>query len=223
MIRAFGVSKRYKKIQALSSAGLEVRKGEALALWGPNGAGKTTLIRCLLGIIRFEGTVEIAGIDVKRHGRAARALIGYVPQEIRLHQDQTVWETLSFYARLRGVSRQRVERLLNEWELSASRHQMAQNLSGGMKQKMALIIALLSDPPILFLDEPTSNLDAHTRREFNLVLGRLKAAGKTLVFCTHRASEVRKSADRVLVLEGGVIKAQGAPESVRHHLARRMP
>ncbi len=221
LIRAFGVSKRYKKVQALSSVGIEVRRGEAVALWGPNGAGKTTLIRCLLGIIRFEGSVEIGGFDVKRRGRDARALIGYVPQEIRLHQDQTVWETLTFYAQLRGVSRERVEKLLNEWDLSASRHQMAQNLSGGMKQKLALIIALLSDPPLLFLDEPTSNLDAHTRREFNLVLDRLKGAGKTLVFCTHRASEVRKSADRVIVLEGGVIKAQGTPESVRHHLARR--
>lgn len=221
MIRAFGVSKRYKNVQALSSAGLEIHKGEAVALWGPNGAGKTTLIRCLLGIVRFEGTAEIAGLDVKRRGRDTRALIGYVPQEIRLHQDQTVWETLTFYARLRGVSRERMERLLNEWDLSASRHQMAQNLSGGMKQKLALIIALLSDPPILFLDEPTSNLDAHTRREFGLVLGRLKAAGKTLLFCTHRASEVRKNADRVIVLEAGVIRAQGTPESVRHHLARR--
>lgn len=221
LIRAKGVSKRYKKVQALSSVDLDVRRGEAVALWGPNGAGKTTLLRCLLGIVRFEGSAEVAGFDVKRRGRDARALIGYVPQEIRLHHDQTVWETVMFYAELRRVPRERVEKLLNEWALSASRHQMAQNLSGGMKQKLALIIALLSDPPLLFLDEPTSNLDAHTRREFNLVLDRLKQAGKTLVFCTHRASEVRKSADRVIILEGGVIKAHGRPESVRAYLARR--
>lgn len=221
LIRVRKISKRYQKVQALSSVDLEVRAGESVALWGPNGAGKTTLLRCLLGIIHFEGSVEVAGIDVKRHGRDTRSLIGYVPQEIRLHHDQTVWETVSFFARLRGVQRERVEKLLNEWELSASRHQMAQNLSGGMKQKLALIIALLSNPPILFLDEPTSNLDAHTRREFNHALDRLKAAGKTLVFCTHRASEVRKSADRVIVLEGGVIKAQGRPESVRSYLVRR--
>jgi len=223
LIRARGVSKRYKKVQALSSVDFEVRRGEAVALWGPNGAGKTTLLRCFLGIVRFEGSVEVGGFDVKHRGRDARSLIGYIPQEIRLHQDQSVWETVSFYARLRGVLRERVEKLLNEWELSASRHQMVQNLSGGMKQKLALIIALLSDPPLLFLDEPTSNLDAHTRREFNRVLDQLKAAGKTLVFCTHRASEVRKSADRVIILEGGVIKAEGRPESVRPYLARRMP
>ncbi|MBI2095922.1 MAG: nitrous oxide reductase family maturation protein NosD [Candidatus Omnitrophica bacterium] len=223
LIRARGVSKRYKKVQALSSVDIEVRRGEAVALWGPNGAGKTTLLRCLLGIVRFEGSAEVAGFDVKRRGRDARALIGYVPQEIRLHQDQTVWETVSFYARLRDVSRERVETLLNEWELSASRREMTQNLSGGMKQKLALIIALLSDPPLLFLDEPTSNLDAHTRREFHRGLERLKAAGKTLVFCTHRAVEVQKSADRVIVLEGGVLKAEGRPESVGAYLARRMP
>jgi nitrous oxidase accessory protein len=221
LIRARGVSKRYKKVQALSNVDFEVRRGEAVALWGPNGAGKTTLLRCLLGIIRFEGSAEVEGFDVKRRGRDARSLVGYVPQEIRLHQDQTVWETVSFYARLRGVPRERVEKLLNEWDLPASRHQMVQNLSGGMKQKLALIIALLSDPPLLFLDEPTSSLDARTRHEFNLVLDRLKGAGKTLVFCTHRASEVRKTADRVIVLDGGVIKAEGRPESVRPHLSRR--
>lgn len=223
LIQGRGISKRYKKVQALSSVDIEVHRGEAVALWGPNGAGKTTLLRSLLGIIPFEGSAQVAGFDVKRNGRDARASIGYVPQEIRLHQDQTVWETLTFYAELRGVPRDRAEKLLNEWELSASRHQMAQNLSGGMKQKLALIIALLSDPPLLFLDEPTSNLDAHTRREFNSVLERLKAAGKTLVFCTHRASEVRKSADRVLVLEAGVAKAEGSPASVRSYLVRRRP
>ncbi len=222
LISARKVSKRYKRVQALSCVDLEVCRGEAVALWGPNGAGKTTLLKCFLGIVQFEGSIAVAGFDVKTRGCDARALIGYVPQEIRLHQDQSVWETVSFYARLRGVPRERVEVLLNEWGLSVSRHQMAQNLSGGMKQKLALIIALLSDPPLLFLDEPTSNLDAHTRREFNLVLDRLKTAGKTLVFCTHRASEVRKSADRVIVLEGGVIKAQGVPESVRHYLAKRV-
>lgn len=216
-----GVSKRYKKVQALSSVDLEVRQGEAVALWGPNGAGKTTLLRCLLGIVQFEGTIEVNGFDVKRKGREVRALIGYIPQEIRLHQDQSVWETVFFYAQLRGVSRERVEKLLKEWDLSASRHQMAQNLSGGMKQKLALIIALLSDPPLFFLDEPTSNLDAHTRREFNLAVSRLKSANKTLVFCTHRASEVRKNADRVIILEHGVIKTEGRPESVRPYLARR--
>ena len=158
LIQARGISKRYKKVQALSSVDFEVRRGEAVALWGPNGAGKTTLLRSLLGIIPFEGNALVAGFDVKRRGRDARALIGYVPQEIRLHQDQTVWETLIFYARLRGVGRDRVEKLLNEWELSASRHQMAQNLSGGMKQKLALIIALLSDPPLLFLEHHSISL-----------------------------------------------------------------
>ncbi len=223
LIRVCGVSKRYHKVQALSSVDAEVRQGEAVALWGSNGAGKTTFLKCLLGIIRFEGSVKIAGLDVKRRGRDTRSLVGYVPQEIRLHQDQSVWETLIFYARLRGVPSARVEKLLNEWGLSASRHQMAQDLSGGMKQKLALIIALLSDPPLLFLDEPTSSLDAHTRREFTLVLERLKAAGKTLLFCTHRASEVRKNADRVIVLENGVVKAEGTPEAVQSYLARRMP
>ena len=206
VIRIQGVSKRYKKVRALSNVDLEVRRGEAVALWGPNGAGKTTLLKCILGIVRFEGSIQVAGFDVKRRGRETRSLIGYVPQEIRLHQDQTVWETVSFYARLRGVARERVERLLSEWGLAVSRNQMAQNLSGGMKQKLALIIALLADPPILLLDEPTSNLDEDARGEFSRILGLLKFSGKTLLFCTHMASELKESADRVIYLEGGMVR-----------------
>lgn len=185
-----------------------------MALWGPNGAGKTTLLRCLLGVIAFDGEARVAGFDVKKQGRDSRRRIGYVPQEIRLHQDQTVWETVSFYARLRDVPRERVERLITEWGLGPARHQMAQNLSGGMKQKLALIIALLSDPPILFFDEPTANLDIRARGEFAAILAALKAAGKTLLFCTHRVSEMRRLADRVVVLESGIKKYDGPPRQM---------
>ena len=206
-----GLFKRYKKVAALSNLDLEVRRGEALAIWGPNGAGKTTLLRSMLGIISFEGNIRISGLDVKKDGKKVRALIGYVPQEVRLHLDQTVLETVGFYAALRGVGKARVEFLIEEWGLSSSKKQYAQNLSGGMKQKLALIIALLSDPPVLFLDEPTSNLDQGTRQDFGLVLEKLKKSGKTLIFCSHRISEIQNVADRVIVLEAGIKKADGNP------------
>ena len=213
VIRVQNLTKRFKKVTALCDVDLEIRRGEVVTLWGPNGAGKTTLLRCLLGILPFEGRAQVMGWDVKTDGKEVRRRIGYVPQEIRLHLDQTVWETVSFYARLRGVPADRAEKLIAEWGLDPAKKQLAQNLSGGMKQKLSVAIALLSDPPILFLDEPMSNLDADTRNEFEDSLQRLKKAGKTLLFCSHRYSEVRKIADRVVVLESGIKKSDGNADS----------
>lgn len=215
MIKVRNVTKQFQKVTALSRVNLEVRPGEAVALWGPNGAGKTTLLKCLLGIISFGGDIEVMGRDVRRQGKEVRRLIGYVPQEIRWHWDQTVWETVIFYARLRHVSRERVEKLIVDWGLFEAKKKLAQNLSGGMKQKLALVIALLSDPPVLFLDEPTSSLDVGTRTEFDTALERLKKAGKTFLFCTHRFSEVRRIADRLVVLESGLKKVDAKPDEVK--------
>jgi ABC-type multidrug transport system ATPase subunit len=144
--------------------------------------------------------------------------LGYVPQEVRLHVDQSVRDTVRFYAGLRRVAPERVEQLLRDWGLEDFQRRPVGQLSGGMRQKLALVVAMLSDPPVLLLDEPTSNLDARTRREFGELLGRLKAAGKTLLFCTHRPSEVWKLADRVLVMERGRKVAEGPPEEVCEHL-----
>jgi ABC-type multidrug transport system ATPase subunit len=141
-----------------------------------------------------------------------------VPQDVRLHADQSVRDTVRFYARLRRVGPERVDALLRDWGLYDFQRRSVSQLSGGMRQKLALVVALLSDPPVLLLDEPTSNLDARTRREFGELLERLKAAGKTLVFCTHRPSEVWKLADRVIVLEQGRKVAEGPPEQIREHL-----
>ena len=167
----------------------------------------------------FEGSVQVHGFDVKTQGKDVRFTIGYVPQEIRLHLDQTVWETASFYARLKRVSTSRVSKLISEWGLDESKKKPVQNLSGGMKQKLVLVIALLSDPPILFFDEPTSNLDIGARNEFNAALERLKQDGKTLIFCSHRFSEIRKIADRVLVLEAGKNRMDEVPEKIGNQLS----
>ncbi len=205
LLRIKGLTKRFGDVRVLDGMDLEIRQGEVVALWGPNGAGKTTLLRCLLGLLPFQGEARVMDLDVQSQGKEARRYIGYVPQEIRLHADQSVWETVSFFARLRGVSLARARGLLAEWGLQEGgvRDRHVQYLSGGMKQKLALVLALLSDPPVLFLDEPMSNLDLAARREFGRSLERLKAAGKTLLFCSHRHSEVRKIADRVIVLEAG--------------------
>jgi nitrous oxidase accessory protein len=213
-----GLRKRFAKVRAVDDLHFEVGPGETVALWGPNGAGKTTILRCVLGLLPCEGTSHVLGHACGPRGRASRQHLGYVPQEVRLHADQTVQETVRFHARLRRVASLRVDRLIDDWGLREVDRRPVRHLSGGMKQKLALVIALLADPPVLLLDEPTSNLDAQARREFSDLLERLKAAGKTLLFCTHRPSEVWRLADRVIVLERGRKIAEGPPERVRQHL-----
>jgi nitrous oxidase accessory protein len=220
-ISVCALTRRFAKVVAVDNLSFDVQPGETIALWGPNGAGKTTVLRCLLGLLSFQGTAQVLGHPCGPRGRASRRQLGYVPQEVRLHADQTVRETVRFYARLRRVTSDRVDRLLEEWGLGDVDRRTVRNLSGGMKQKLALVIALLADPPVLLLDEPTSNLDARSRREFSVLLERLKASGKTLLFCTHQASEVWRLADRVIVLEAGRAIAQGPPEKVRQHLVER--
>lgn len=203
VVRVSDLTCRFGAVRAVDSVSFVVREGETVALWGANGAGKTTILRCLLGLLRFEGAVEVLGHSVAERSLAVRQRVGYVPQLIHLHLDQSVVETVNFYARLRGVSGGRVAQLLKEWDLEAHAAKPVQALSGGLKQKLALVLALLSDPPILLLDEPTAHLDVGTRAEWLELLRRLKAKGKTLVFCTHQFTEVRALADRVIVLEHG--------------------
>ena len=214
-INVNGLSKRFGRVEALKEVSFSVPQGETVVLWGSNGAGKTTILRCLLGVLAFDGALQVSGFDVSTQGKQVRSHIGYVPQEIRLHQDQSVWETVSFYARLRRIKTDRAKELLREWDLSSAQKQSVNHLSGGMKQKLALIIALLSDPPILFLDESTSHLDLKTRHEFVSQLSKLQKSGKTILLCSHRLSEVCKLADRVIVLEQGRKLKEGRSEEIR--------
>jgi nitrous oxidase accessory protein len=213
------LTKRFGKQTAVDRLSFTAQPGQTVALWGPNGAGKTTVLRCLLGLYPFEGSLSVMGHSCGPSGCASRRALGYVPQEVRLHADDTVRDTVCFYARLRGASTERGEKLIVGWGLGDVVHRPVRHLSGGMKQKLALVVALLADPPVLLLDEPTSNLDASARRDFAELLLRLKAAGKTLLFCTHRPSEVWALADHVVVLERGRKVAEGPPEEVRRHLS----
>jgi len=203
MIEAQGIAKRFGRVTAVDDVSFRLDRGQAMALWGSNGAGKTTLIRCLLGVIRFRGRASIAGLDVMRHGRRTRSLVGYVPQELAFHDDARLGPSILFFANLRRVDRRTAVDSLAKVGLQGHERKRVRDLSGGMKQRLALAIALLSDPPVIILDEPTSNLDAAGRGEVMQTLQRLKHEGKTLLFASHRPDEVITLADRVIVMERG--------------------
>lgn len=215
--------KRFGRMTAVDHLTLALRPGETVVLWGPNGAGKTTVLRCVLGVVPYDGTITVRGHDVCRDGKAARRLMGYVPQEIRLPEHQTVSETVTFIARLRRVSPAAALAGLGRWGLDGLAAQRVQTLSGGMKQRLAVALALISDPPVLLLDEPTSHLDLAARRELLEQLKQLAAQGKTLLICSHHATEAWRLADRVVVLEHGRVVAQDAPARLGAYLNGEAP
>ncbi len=197
------VHKRYGKFVALSGISFEVQAGEAIALWGANGAGKTTLIKAMLGLVSFDGQIHVCGRDARREGKAARRNIGYVPQDVTLY-DMSVTATLSFFAQLKRAPAARVNALLADLGLSEHAAKPVPALSGGLRQRLALAIALLDNPPVLLLDEPTANLDAQAQRDYLALLSQLcHAQGKSIIFASHRLEEVEMLAARVLVLEQG--------------------
>ncbi len=213
------VTKRYKKVTALNDVTFALAPGAALALWGANGAGKTTLLKAILGLIDFGGQITVGGHDVRRQGKLARHLIGYVPQEFAFY-DLGVLETLHFYARLKKANPARIPTLLERLGLSAHATKRVGALSGGLRQRLALAVALLDDPPLLMLDEPLANLDARARREYQMLLSALRKEGKTLLFASHRIEEVETLADQVLVLQEGRLQEIITPEALRtRHLA----
>lgn len=214
VIEVQNLTKRFGSVTAVDDVSFTVEKGEAVALWGANGAGKTTALRCVLGVIPYEGDIRLAGHDVRYDGKAARRAVGFVPQELTFHDDMSVMETLQFYASLKKATADPIEELLQQLALAEHVDKRVQELSGGLKQRLALAIALLADPPVLVLDEPTSNLDTQARDDFLNLLSALKKAGKTLIFSSHRLSEVVGLADRVLILEGGRLAADCRPDQL---------
>lgn len=193
-------------VEALSGVSLEVREGEILALLGPNGAGKTTLISTVCGLTEPSGgAVRVAGHDIQRDFRAARALIGLVPQEIALEPFQWVWDGVRFSRGLFGLPRDdaHLESVLRQLSLWEKRAAQTRELSGGMKRRVMIAKALAHEPRVLFLDEPTAGVDVELRRGMWEVVERLKAEGVTIILTTHYLEEAEALADRVGVVNRG--------------------
>jgi ABC-type multidrug transport system ATPase subunit len=203
MIHFSHLTKRFGKFTAVDDLSFSVAPQQALALWGPNGAGKTTAIKCLIGLLRYDGQILVDGQDAHKQGKAVRRRLGYVPQELAFYYDMTALDTAQFYARLKQAPAGRASEVLAQVGLEAHGQKPVGALSGGMKQRLALGLALLADPPVLVLDEPTSNLDAAGRDQFLDLLAGVRSAGKTILFTSHRIEEISALADQVLVMEHG--------------------
>jgi ABC-2 type transport system ATP-binding protein len=193
---------------ALKSTSLQIRRGEIFGMLGPNGAGKTTLINIVCGIVNATaGTVTVDGHDIAKNPRAARSLIGLVPQELTTDAFETVWDTTTFSRGLFGKPRDpaRVESVLKSLSLWDKKQEKIMTLSGGMKRRVMIAKALAHDPKILFLDEPTAGVDVELRQDMWNVVRGLRDSGVTIILTTHYIDEAEEMVDRIAVINHGEI------------------
>ena len=203
IVDAVNVTKQYGDFKALDNLSLQVERGGVWALLGPNGAGKTTFLKCLLGLKEFSGEIKIDGYNIKNDPKKAKNQIGYVPQHPSLYNEMTVQESLRYFGDMRDVKRSRLRELLEFVGLELWARQPVGALSGGMQQRLMLAIALLSDPPILLLDEPTANLDVNRQVEFRNLISLLVKEGKTVILTTHLLGDVDHIAEKIMLLNKG--------------------
>jgi len=211
--------KRFGDFTAVDQIGFDVHRGEIFGLLGPNGAGKTTTFRMLCGLLSPSGgELRVAGTDVRRTPAAARERLGYVAQKFSLYGPLSVTENLEFFASaygLRGARRrQRIDWAIREFELADQARSTSALLPGGFKQRLAMAAALLHEPEILFLDEPTSGADPHARRVFWRRITALSQQGVTIIVTTHFMQEA-EYCDRVAIMDSGRVLAQGSPGEIR--------
>ena len=217
MVSLEGMSRSYGGLVAVDGLSLEVRRGEMFGLIGPDGAGKTTTLRVLLGILRPDsGRVETCGLDPARERRQLSRRVGYLSQRFSLYGDLTVDENVAFFAEIHDVRgwRGRRDELLELVRLTPFRDRLAERLSGGMKQKLALACTLIHTPELLILDEPTTGVDPVSRRDFWKLLARLQREGLTILLTTPYLDEAERCG-RVALLDRGRLLTLDTPEALR--------
>jgi len=214
------LTKIYGEIIAVNHINFRVEKGENFGFLGPNGAGKTTTIRILTGVIRPDsGTATIMGHNILEDCLKAKQIISVVPEMANAYIDLTAWQNLMLIGELYGVSKietqERARHLLKELGLYERRNQLARGFSKGMKQKLILCIALLTEPQILFLDEPTAGLDVESARLIRGIIGQRNKNGTTVFLSTHNMEEANQLCDRIAIINHGKIAAIDSPEKLR--------
>jgi len=223
MIVIENLSKVYGKVKALDDLNLEVYPGEIFGFLGPNGAGKTTTIRILTTLTKpTSGRVRIDGFDVVSHPSEVKKKFGVVQQHLSLDRELTAWEVMELHARLHDLKpperRRRIEQMLDYVGLGDQAHRTVEELSGGMKRRLMIARALLHEPKLIFLDEPTVGLDAQTRRRLWELIRRLNADGATIFLTTHYIEEAEALCHRVGIIHLGKLIALGRPSDLRRRL-----
>ncbi|MFI6571280.1 ATP-binding cassette domain-containing protein [Nocardia fluminea] len=226
-VRTRGLGKSYGDFTAVGSVDLGIEAGSVFAMLGPNGAGKTTTVRMLATLLRPDrGSAEIFGYDVVREATAVRSMIGLTGQYASVDETLTAGENLRLFGRLLGLSRRaaasRAEELLEEFELAAVARRSVSAFSGGMRRRLDLAATLITVPPLIFLDEPTTGLDPHTRdRMWGIVRG-LVARGATVLLTTQYLEEADALADRIAVIDRGTLVADGTPAELKSSIGEQV-
>ncbi|HEY9830081.1 MAG TPA: ABC transporter ATP-binding protein [Stenomitos sp.] len=214
------VHKTYDKVPVVNDLSFTIESGEMFGLLGPNGAGKSTTIRMLTTLTRpSSGQIEVAGYDVVHNRQQVKENIGVVLQQISVDADLTVWENMELHGRLHHIPNPKRQRLINQWleyvELADRRDSLVKTLSGGMKRRLQIARALLHEPKVLFLDEPTVGLDPQTRRRLWEIIRDLNKQGMTMLLTTHYMDEVEFLCDRIGIMDAGQLIELGTLQQLK--------
>ncbi len=218
LVRIQNVEKKYGRFVALQKLSLDIMPGSHLLILGPNGAGKTTLIKSMMGILNFSGKITINGVDVNKDPRGAKKNIGYVPQNYAFYEALTIYDHAVLTTRLKNLGTGQIEeklKLVNLWD---TRKRRVRACSDGMKQRLGIALALIGNPKLLLLDEPTSNVDLRGQLEFQKLLRSLIAQGKTMITTSHLTG-LGELATEVMVIDHGRVITRGPPEELLSRLS----
>jgi lipooligosaccharide transport system ATP-binding protein len=226
LVEARGLTKKFGDFVAVDAIDFDIKKGEAFGFLGPNGAGKTSTMKMITTVSPItEGKMTVFGLDPSTQGRSIREHLGVVPQEDNLDLELTVAENLYIYGRYHDMTRReinpRIDELLDFAQLSDRRDSKVESLSGGMKRRLTIARALINDPDLVILDEPTTGLDPQARHLLWDRLYRLKQQGATLIITTHYMDEAEQLGDRLVVMDQGKIVAEGSPRALISEYAPR--
>ncbi len=225
IVEAHDLTKVFNGRKAVDSLDLEIEEGEFFGLLGPNGAGKSTTVAMLSTILRpTRGTVTIAGYDIKRHAKEIRRLIGVVPQEFGLYDELTAAENLAYFGKLHGVEggklKVRIEELLRLVQLQDRANDLVKTFSGGMKHRLNLVVGLIHEPKLLFLDEPTTGLDPQARLAVWELIKRFQSEGVTILLTTHYMEEADYLCERVAIMDRGKVIALDSPARLKRSIGK---
>jgi len=223
MIETKNLTKNYGNLTAVDDLNLTIKDGDIFGFIGPNGAGKTTTMRILVTLLEpYGGSAFINGLDVSKHGKKVRRLVGYMPDFMGVYDDLKVFEYLEFFAAAFGIERKKrksiVEGVLELTDLESKKSATVDSLSRGMQQRLGLARVLIHDPKVLILDEPASGLDPRARIEIRELLRELKRMGKTIMISSHILSELEEICDHVGIIEQGKLVFSGTMEEIRPRL-----